>query len=151
MWLVIHRACEANAEDAQALLDAHNLIASNGSLTLCYDQRRYPYRVPIACINDPRSYLKSDVEKRKEMAIPDEIIIPEIRIRVPGKEDFTFSRVSSHLSIDELKSMMDEQLGGGNKIRLFFSGRELKEGLSIYHYEITSDVTIACMAHKKPA
>ena len=145
IWLVIRRACEASAEDALALLESNNITPSGGSLTLCYDERRYPYRVPITCINEPRSYLKSDLEVRKEKEKPEEREISEIQIRVPGKGDEPFESISNYTTIAQLKAMMDKRNGGGNSIRMFFSGRELHGELALFNYDISNDVTITAM------
>ena len=107
--------------------------------------------MPISCINEPRAYLKSDAEVRKEMEKPEEFTIREILMRVPGKGDEQFDSISNHTSIVELKAMMDKRSGGGNSIRLFFSGRELHDDLALYHYDIKGEVTITCMVKKKQA
>ena len=82
------------------------------------------------------------------MEKPEELFISEIRFRVPGQDDLAFENVSNYTTISELKEMMNNQSGGGYSMRLFFGGRELKEGLAIYNYQITSDITLTCVLRK---
>jgi hypothetical protein len=49
-------------EDADAVLKASGVIPYSNSLTLCYDETGMPYRLPIAILSDPKSYMPEHEE-----------------------------------------------------------------------------------------
>jgi hypothetical protein len=59
VWGLLRNSCDptVSSEDSLAILQAAGVIAYSNSLTLCYDETGMPYRLPIAIINDPESYL----------------------------------------------------------------------------------------------
>ena len=56
VWQLLKNACEADNEDAFALIQAAQLQLPQDSLTTAIDQAGVYYRVPICCIQLPENY-----------------------------------------------------------------------------------------------
>ena len=56
VWQLLKNACEADHEDAYALILAAQLQLPQESLTTAIDQAGVYYRVPICCIQNPDGY-----------------------------------------------------------------------------------------------
>ena len=56
VWQLLKNACEADNEDAFALIQAAQLQLPQDSLTTAIDQAGVYYRVPICCIQLPDNY-----------------------------------------------------------------------------------------------
>ena len=137
------------------------------SLTLVVDESGMYYRVPICMINEPENFNADFVtQKLFEKAAPKEakinvrspllilslyIIRQKVKIR-STKGDSSLEKVSNLLSISDLKSMyissLDEKRQDGlspDKLRFFCLGKELKDNLFLYSYDIASEMTIQAM------
>jgi hypothetical protein len=56
VWSTLHTACTEDHETALAIVQAAELQLPQESLTTAIDSQGIYYRVPIACINDPKAY-----------------------------------------------------------------------------------------------
>jgi len=124
------------------------------SLTLCIDDTGVYYRVPICLINEPCSFDADFLaQKLKSKVAPDEIIM-KLQARNAGKGDVQMEP-SNLLKITEFKQNYISALGEKGegltieRIRMFAMGKELKDDLWLYSYDILNESTVQVMI--KPA
>jgi hypothetical protein len=114
---------------------------------LCIDDTGVYYRVPICVINDPISYdADFQAQKLKNKKAPDEQSMT-LKCRHAVKGDVTMD-LTNLLPVTEFKEMYIKTLkekGIGitaDKIRMFAMGKELKNDLFIYSYDILNESTV---------
>lgn len=93
---------DADAKDAAAIIKASGLNAHAGVMTLIFDEHKFPYRVPIACINEPTRFLPSEIEKLDFGEKPEEEDYTEMKIRMIGASDYEFD-ASNYSLVSEIK------------------------------------------------
>ena len=153
VWEVLKSAVDATPEDAEAIIKAAGLNAHAGVMTLVFDDQKFPYRVPIAWINDPVEYLPSDFEKLNPEEKPEEETYEGLKVRTVGEQDCTFD-VSNYMTVSELKiKYLDDtnrsSYNLGNVIFLF-GGRKLDDQLPLYSiYNMGSEMVIQWMLVNK--
>mmetsp|Transcript_25438 Transcript_25438/g.25199 ORF Transcript_25438/g.25199 Transcript_25438/m.25199 type:complete len:101 (-) Transcript_25438:75-377(-) len=91
------------------MIKATGLTPHAGIMTLIFDENKYPYRIPIACINEPDSFKPSDADLIDTKDKPAEEELEEIKIRTIGEEDYEFD-VSNYTLISELKVQYLDQI-----------------------------------------
>ena len=166
IWQLLRNACEADHETAQALVAAADLDLPQNSLTTCIEKRSgLYYRVPICCINDPVNYEKNYLEqklKNKE-APPKKTIkvsdlqtdsVQNIKIKMLPDKVVT-ADIENDMTIEDLKKLYIAELEkkmpdeakdmDPKKLRFLCLGKELKDDLFVYSYDIRDDLTIQCM------
>ena len=123
------------------------------SLTLCIDETGVYYRVPICLINDPITYDADFIaQKLKSKTAPKEMTM-SLKIRNGQMGDINV-QPSNNLSISEFKQSYIEALGdkgtgiSTNNLRMFAMGKELKDDLFIYSYDIMDESTVQAMIKK---
>ena len=148
VWDILHNAISASPEDAQAFISASGLTAHAGIMTLVFDENRFPYRVPIACINDPARFLPSDVEQLNNEAKPDEETYENMKVRTIGGPDYEFS-ASSYKTVGEIKieflDATDRSKIDSNNCIFLFRGRKLNDQLPLYSINLDSEMVIQAM------
>ena len=81
IWAVIRNAIDADSADAEAMIKATGLTPHAGVMTLIFDENKFPYRIPIACINEPSSFKPSDAALADAIEKPDEEDLEGLVIR----------------------------------------------------------------------
>ena len=123
-------------------------MIKSGSLTLVTDDTgQFPYRVPISCINDPLRYIVQDTKDiLEDKNKPEETELEGVKIR-NVKEADTLVTISNHALVSELKSQYLSEVGkdDSQNMRMLYGGKELKDDLPLYHYNVSSDWVIICM------
>jgi hypothetical protein len=71
-------------------------------MTLIFDLPKFPYRVPIACINEPLRFLPSEIEKLDFGEKPEEEDYTGMKIRTIGADDYEFES-SNYSLVSEIK------------------------------------------------
>lgn len=110
------------------------------------------YRVPICVINDPISY-DSDyqAQKLKEKVAPESCNMT-LKVRNAQKGDQTL-QLTNLMSITDFKQAYIDALNDSelttDKLRMFAMGKELKDDLFVYSYDIMDESTVQVMI-KKP-
>ena len=150
VWNCIKSACEEDAGTAEALILAADLQMPQNSLTHCIDEGGVYYRVPICLINDPINYDKDyQSQKLKSKKQPDEATMT-LKCRHAAKGDIILE-ISNLLPISEFKQQYITDLGDKgeglaiDQIRMFAMGKELKDDLFIYSYDIINESTVQVM------
>ena len=115
------------------------------SLTLCIDDTGVYYRVPICLINDPIGFdADFQTQKLKSKQAPGEKQM-KLRFRNAGTGDHNVE-CSNHLEISALKKLYLEQLKDTDltveMLRMFAMGKELKDDLFVYSYDMIDELTI---------
>ena len=123
------------------------------SLTLCIDETGVYYRVPICLINDPIGYdADYQAQKLKSKKAPDEQHL-KLKFRNTTMGDVEME-MSNLIPIAQLKNMYvdlleQKELSKGRidtaQIRLFAMGKELKDDLFVYSYDIMNESTVQVM------
>ena len=135
IWSVLRNAIDADPQDAEAIIKATGLNAHAGIMTLVFDEHKFPYRIPIACINEPNSYLPSDEQKINEAEKPDEETFEGIKIRSIGQDDVEFD-LSNYTLISELKVKYLDEINESDydhdKWIFLFAGRKINDSLPLY-------------------
>lgn len=90
-------------EDGEIILESAGVRTAAGSLTHCVDATRFPYRLPIAMINDPEKYVTKDIDLVNSMAKPEEETIEDVIFRNAKEGDKAFS-FTNYMTITELKA-----------------------------------------------
>ena len=75
--MVIRQAIESSAADAEAILKAADISTYTGSLVLCLDRSKVPYRVPVYVINDPVKFWPNEEERLALVEKPEEVVKKE--------------------------------------------------------------------------
>ena len=153
IWNCIKSACEEEAETAEALVLAADLTMPQNSLTLCIDETGVYYRVPICLINDPITYDADFIaQKLKSKTAPAELTM-SLKIRNAQMGDVEV-QPSNGMQISDFKQMYIDALEEkgepitSDNLRLFAMGKELKNDLHIYSYDIMNESTVQAMIKK---
>ena len=131
-------------------------------MTLVIDENGVYYRVPICCINEPSNYNANVPDSNlKSKAKPSEIIfevtilmktnyIQALKIR-SAKGDITLS-VSNYISVADFKKKYVEKVNDTtfkvDNLRLFCLGKELKDELFLYTYDIIDGIIVQAQIKK---
>ena len=142
-WKIIQQICIFDEERANLMLGNYNFQVATNCVNHIINDEGYHFHIPNYCINDP--YFE------KNLSIIDE---PEKKINLilydvekDNKISFAFS---NH---DKGKKVKDEFLNkqndkGNYKIRLFFSGMEIKDNDYLYQHKLDNDFKIQVMKIK---
>ena len=129
MWSALRAACDSadsgafHPDTAEAILKASGLTMHQGYLLVCYDELGFKYELPPFVVNEPTSYgeTKTDPKPPTQAGVPLTIVIRSVK-----RPDATVNVTTTDTG-KKLKSVYAEQAKAeGN--RLFFNGREIKDG-----------------------
>jgi hypothetical protein len=146
-WQALKGAVEADDATCLAILQAAELKLVTNSLQLAYDLQGNKYDVPIFCLNNPSSF---NLPKEKIFNVND-IRVTKLTIKLRGsgeQKDIEFV-VENSMKIRDIKTMyldakpaLKEKNYPITKIRLFFSGKELKDDKLIAEYDLQHEHVI---------
>jgi len=122
------------------------------SLTLCIDETGVYYRVPICLINDPIGFdADFQTQKLKSKKEPDQVQMT-LKIRHAARGDIILKEVSNLMTVVDFKKEYIAQLKDDTvecaNVRLFAMGKELKDELWIYSYDMMNESTVQAMIKK---
>ena len=141
-WSFLKELCEmpiGEENDIAAMLQAYDLKPLLNCINITYDNMGGLYEIPNYCINEPSKY-----------------DLPESHVKKPQEKIIEFSarkgltsiklKVSNNTLVEVLKEEIAQKLETTkDKIRLFFAGKELKNGNSLWMYNVDNDVVIIIM------
>ena len=140
-WEFLKQVCEMTSEEddtINAMLEAYGLVPYNNCINITYDASGALYEIPNYCINEPYKYEIVEEEKEK-----------------PNEEKMTFHLKGTHktkitCSNYEKVKKVKEKLGKKykveiDKIRLFFYGKEMKNDLELWNYNVSNDCVVILM------
>lgn len=145
-WQLLETICtseEIEETYIKEFLNAAGVSTYNNCINITYDLMGAIYEIPNFCINDPYKYELPPKEKKKKP------IEETIKIIIRKGVDEKTIKISNLDSILNLKNSL-QNIGklnniDPNKIRLFFSGKELKNNEEICSYNISSESIIQMM------
>jgi len=141
-WNFLKEICEmppGEEKNLEAMLQAYDLTPYKKCINVSYDALGGLYEIPNYCIHDPMVY-----------------DIPEFNKIKPEKKKIKFKarygikhlklKSSNYSTVKKIKITIAKKLGTTfDKIRLFFSGKEMKNDLQIWNYNVDNDVVIMIM------
>ena len=142
VWRIINQACVYDEYRANLLLEQFKLTTANGCINHIIDRKGNHYFIPNYCINDPffeKSFKIEDDIKQEN------IVINVFESSSNEKLELT---VSNLLTGEELKHIIMKKLKISNKnfkIRLFYSGMEIKDNQFLYQHKIKKEYKIQIM------
>lgn len=142
IWLAIKSAIEADPATAKVLLEMNEVTLKNGSITTCEDSHGTLYEIPPYVVNNP-VYFPS--EKKQQVAKPQliENELITLKIRRTGKEqDVSIEIETKNLARVLKEAYAEKESLQVDTLRLFFSGKELKDDQSLASYFVRNDMVI---------
>lgn len=140
-WQFLKQLCEMPPDEEDnitVMLEAYGLVPYNNCLNIIYDTSGFLYEIPNYCINDPYKY--EIVENEKER---------------PKEEKLTFKLKGTHKTkitctnyetVQKIKAKIGKKYNVEiDKIRLFFYGKEMKNDLEIWNYNVSQDCVVILM------
>jgi hypothetical protein len=143
-WRIIQQICVFDEERANMTLGRYNLEVAVNCINHIVGAQGEHYFVPNYCINDPyfekELSLKDDGEKKLHLLLYD------VSTDTTIKHDF-----SNHEKGSDIKKAFIEQTQMDQnkyKLRLFFSGMEIKDDEYIYQHKLDNNYKIQIMKLK---
>lgn len=141
-WNFLKEICEMPPNDDQnlkAMLQAYDLTPYNNCINVSYDALGGLYEIPNYCIHDPMVYDLPEDHKKK----PDE---KKIKFKARYGAKHLKLKSSNYSSVKKTKTSVAKKLGTSyDKIRLFFSGKEMKNDMQLWNYNVDNDVVVMVM------
>lgn len=149
VWMVIRQAVESSPDDAAAILKAADVSTYTGSMVLCMDRDKVPYRVPICVINEPKRYRPTKEEEIASKEKPPEREFKAVKIRTIGKEDREYD-LSSYMTVQELLDQYLKDMECDNhEGLLIYDGRVMNKEFGLYSFRLDDEMVIQAMIIRK--
>ena len=141
IWRIINQACVYDEYRANMLLQECQLTTAKGCINHIIDKKGNHYIIPNYCINDPFFEKNYKVEDNVEQENIDITLFD-----ASSNQNFNFN-VSNLLTGEEFKKIIMKKLKipKNFKIRLFYSGMEIKDAQFLYQHKIKKDYKIQIM------
>jgi len=143
--MVIRQAIESSAADAEAILKAADISTYTGSLVLCLDRSKVPYRVPVYVINDPVKFWPNEEERLALVEKPEEVEFKDIKVRSAGEKDMKYNLSNCMLAQELLDKYVKEMGFEEHKALLIYDGRVMKNELPLYYFRLADEMVIQAM------
>ena len=141
-WNFLKEICEmpqGEETNLEAMLQAYDLTPYNKCINVSYDALGGLYEIPNYCIHDPMVYDIPEDNKVK----PQE---KKIKFKARNGAKFIKLKSSNYSSVEKIKKTIAKKIGNTfDKIRLFFSGKEMKNDLQLWNYNVDDEVVIMVM------
>ena len=140
-WEFLKQVCEMPSEEDEninVMLEAYGLIPYNNCINITYDASGALYEIPNYCINEPYKYeiVENEKEKPKEEKV-------SFRLKGTHKTKIT---CSNYETIEKVKQKIGKKYKVEiDKVRLFFYGKELKNDLELWNYNVSNDCVVILM------
>ena len=141
-WNFLKEICEmpsGEENNLEAMLKAYDLTPYKNCINVSYDALGALYEIPNYCIHDPMVYELPEDNKKK----PNE---KKIKFKARNGMKFLKLKSSNYASVKKIKTNISKKVGTTyDKIRLFFSGKEMKNDLQLWNYNVDDDVVVMVM------
>ena len=141
-WNFLKEICEmpeGEEKNLEAMLHAYDLTPYKNCINVSYDALGGLYEIPNYCIHDPMVYDLPEDHKKK----PNE---KKIKFKARHGVKHLKLKSSNYSSVKKIKTSVAKKLGTTfDKIRLFFSGKEMKNDMQLWNYNVDNDVVIMVM------
>ena len=141
-WNFLKEICEmppGEEKNLEAMLQAYDLTPYKNCINVSYDALGALYEIPNYCIHDPMVYELPEDNKKK----PAE---KKIKFKARHGAKILKLKSSNYSSVKKTKMSVAKKIGTTyDKIRMFFSGKEMKNDMQLWNYNVDNDVVIMVM------
>lgn len=141
-WNFLKEICEmppGEENNLDAMLQAYDLTPYKNCINVSYDALGGLYEIPNYCIHDPMVYDLPQDNKKK----PDE---KKIKFKARYGAKILKLKSSNYSTVKKTKMSVAKKIGTTyDKIRMFFSGKEMKNDMQLWNYNVDNDVVIMVM------
>ena len=126
-------------KNLDAMLQAYDLTPYKNCINVSYDALGALYEIPNYCIHDPMVYDLPEDHKKKPA---------EKKIKYKARHGAKILKLksSNYSSVKKTKMSVAKKIGTTyDKIRMFFSGKEMKNDMQLWNYNVDNDVVIMVM------
>ena len=140
-WMFLKQICEMSDDEndnINVMLEAFGLVPYNDCINITYDSSGALYEIPNYCINEPYKYeiIENEKERPKEEKI-------QFHFKGTHKTKIT---CSNYETVERVKLKLGKKYKAEiNQIRLFFYGKEMKNDLELWNYNVTQDCVVILM------
>jgi hypothetical protein len=141
-WNFLKEICEmppGEEKNLDAMLQAYDLTPYKNCINVSYDALGALYEIPNYCIHDPMVYDLPEDHKKKPA---------EKKIKYKARHGAKILKLksSNYSSVKKTKMSVAKKIGTTyDKIRMFFSGKEMKNDMQLWNYNVDNDVVIMVM------
>ena len=142
VWNFLKELCElpkGEEDNIKAMLEANEITPLKKCINVTYDKSGEVYEIPNYCINDPVSY-----------------DLPEMHLKKPNQKKVSFYvrkgsqqiKISAKntTNVEKVKNNIGKKFGlNEEKIRLFYRGKEMKNGTELWVYNIEENCVVMIM------
>ena len=140
-WMFLKQICEMSDEEndnINVMLEAFGLVPYKNCINITYDASGALYEIPNYCINEPNKYEIIEDEKVR----PKE---EKVKFHLKGTHK-TKITCSNYETVEKVKLKLGKKYNADiDKIRLFFYGKEMKNNLELWNYNVTQDCVVILM------
>ena len=142
VWQFLKELCElpvGEDENIKPMLEANEITPLKNCLNVTYDRTGEVYEIPNYCINEPISY-----------------DLPESHMKRPEKKKISFHgrkgaeqfkiKTENYTKVDSIRKNIGKKFEKDvSKVRLFFRGKEMKDGNELWQYNVQDEDVIIIM------
>ena len=143
-WRIIQQVCVFDEERANMTLGRYNFEVAENCVNHIIGNYGEHYYVPNYCINDP--YFEKGLSLKEEVEKEINLILYDVATDTTVEQKF-----SNHDTGEKIKKIFREKTNTNEneyKLRLFFSGMEIKDNEYIYQHKLENDFKIQVMKLK---
>ena len=143
-WRIIQQICVFDEERANMTLGRYNFEVAEDCINHIIGCDGEHYYVPNYCINDP--YFEKELNNKDEQEKTLHLLLYDVSTDTTIKHDF-----SNHDKGEKIKKVFIEKTNMNEKeyrIRLFFSGMEIKDNEYIFQHKLDNNYKIQIMKLK---
>lgn len=145
VWLLLRQAVEADHLSAAMILQTGHVAVQNGSMALCVDSRGSRYELPPFVLTDPMQFSedKETMSRKAGNNKPEPIKSIEVKLRSMTTQKDQVVSVRNDQTVGEVKALLPDK-----GCRLFFGGKEMKDGEQLLEYRIRSGMVVQMLEGK---
>ena len=142
VWQFLKELCELpinEDENIKPMLEANEITPLKNCLNVTFDRGGEVYKIPNYCINEPYTY-----------------DLPESHIKRPEKKKISFHgrkggeqfkiKTENYTKVDSIRKNIGKKFEKDpHLVRLFFRGKEMKDGNELWQYNVQDDDVIIIM------
>lgn len=143
VWTFLKELCalpEGEEENMKAMLEANEITPFKKCINVTYDKSGEVYEIPNYCINEPVSFdlPESHIKKPEKKSVA-------FHIRKGGAPQIKIKAFNT-TSVEKLKTNIAKKFATEEKnVRLFYQGKEMKNGNELWVYNIEDDCVVMVM------
>ena len=142
VWQFLREICELPVnedENIKPMLEANEITPLKNCINVTFDRGGEVYEIPNYCINEPISF-----------------DLPETHMKKPEKKKISFHgrkgteqfkiKTENYTKIENIRKNVGKKFDKDpSKVRLFFRGKEMKDGNELWQYNVQDEYVIIIM------